>query len=79
MHAGHSSIGRLLGPAARLLVLAGGCLLPAAIALRGGSQRVALIAGVLAMAGYYFVVLHPALASHLLYARVDQPASGAQA
>jgi lipopolysaccharide exporter len=79
MVAGHSSIGRLLDPAARLLVLATACLLPAAIALHAGSERVAMAAGVLAIAAYYVVVLRSALASRILHMQVDSRASGASA
>lgn len=60
MFAGYSSIGRLLEPAARLLALATACLLPAAIALHRGSPRTAIAAGVIAVAGYYIVVLRSA-------------------
>jgi O-antigen/teichoic acid export membrane protein len=77
MLAGHSSIGRLLDPAARLLVLAAACLLPAAIALHTGSKRVALVAGVLAIAAYYVVVLRSAAASRILHLPVGTRASNA--
>lgn len=60
MLAGHSSIGRLIAPAARVFAWATACLLPAAIALHTGSPRVAMVAGVLAVAGYYVVVLRSA-------------------
>jgi O-antigen/teichoic acid export membrane protein len=76
MLAGHSSIGRLLDPAARLVALATVCLLPAAIALHTGSERVAIIAGLLAIGAYYAVVLHSAVASRLLHLHVDPRASG---
>jgi lipopolysaccharide exporter len=79
MHAGHSSVGRLLDPAARLLALATVCLLPAAIALHSGSERVAVAAGVLAIAAYYVVVLRSTLASRILHLRFAPPASGASA
>lgn len=77
MLAGHSSIGRLFGPAARLVGLAAACLLPAAVALYAGSARLAILAGVLAIAGYYVVVLRSEAASRILRLRVDAGASGA--
>jgi lipopolysaccharide exporter len=77
MLAGYSSIGRLLDPAARLLVLASACLIPAGIALHTGSERVALVAGILAIAAYYVVVLRSTLASRILH--LDVRASGASA
>jgi O-antigen/teichoic acid export membrane protein len=77
MLAGHSSIGRLFGPAARLLGLAAACLLPAAVALRAGSARLAILAGILAIAGYYVVVLRSEAASRILRLRVDAGPSGA--
>jgi lipopolysaccharide exporter len=79
MLAGHSSIGRLLDPATRLLVLATACLLPAGIALRAGSIWLALGAGLLAIAAYYAVVLRTALASRFLHLHLDVRASGASA
>jgi O-antigen/teichoic acid export membrane protein len=66
MHAGHSSIGHLLGPAARLVALAAVCLLPAAGALYIGNQRLAIVAGALAIAAYYAVVLRSDTAARLL-------------
>ena len=63
MHAGHTSVGRVLDPAARLLALATACLLPAAIALYTGSERVAIVAGVLAITAYYIVVLRSEVAT----------------
>jgi hypothetical protein len=77
MLAGHSSIDRLFGPAARLVGLAVGCLLPAAVALYAGSARLAVLAGILAIAGYYLVVLRSEAASRILRLRVDAGASGA--
>jgi lipopolysaccharide exporter len=67
MHAGHSSIGRLVDPAVRLLALAGVCLLPAAAALHIRNERLAIVAGALAIAAYYVVVLRSAAASRLLH------------
>ena len=51
MHAGHSSVGRLLHPAARLILLALGCFLPAALALHAGRERLAIAAAVVAVRG----------------------------
>lgn len=65
LHAGHSSIVRLLDPAARLLALAAVCLLPAAAALYGGSGRLAIVAAGLALPAYYVVVLRSATAARL--------------
>jgi lipopolysaccharide exporter len=79
MRAGHSSIGRVLASAARLLALATVCLLPAAIALHTGSERVAIVAGVLAIAAYYVVVLRSTVASRILHLGIDAPTSGASA
>lgn len=79
MVAGHSSLGRLLDPAARLLVLATACLLPAAIALHSGSERLALLAGALGLAVYYSIVMRSALASRLLHLNLDVRPSGASA
>jgi lipopolysaccharide exporter len=59
--AGHSSAGRLLGPAVRLVAVAAACLLPAALLLRAGSERVALAAGALAILAYYTIVARSAL------------------
>ena len=63
LRAGHSSVTRLLGPAARLLALAAACMLPAALALRIDRPLVALLAGLPAIALYYLLVLrlHPEL------------------
>jgi len=68
MHAGHSSLRRLVGPAIRLLVLALGCLLPAAVALRSGRDRLALAAGAAAIAVYYLVLVRSTAGSRLLAA-----------
>jgi O-antigen/teichoic acid export membrane protein len=67
MHAGHSSIVHLLDPVARLVALAAALLLPAAAALYVGSARLAILAGALAIAGYYVVVLRSAAAARLLH------------
>ena len=75
--AGHSSIGRLLDPVVRLLVLATGCLFPAALALHLGHDRLAIVAGLLALAAYYAVVARSAIGSRILHLRVDPRASGA--
>lgn len=77
MLAGHSSIGRLFDPAARLVALATGCLLPAAIALHAGNGRLAALAGILAIAAYYVLVLRSEAASRILHLRVDARATGA--
>jgi lipopolysaccharide exporter len=77
MHAGHSSIGRVLGPAVRLLVLGTACLVPCAIALHTGSKRVAIVAGVLGIAAYYLVVLRSTAASRILQLGVEPQASEA--
>lgn len=77
MHAGHSSIGRLLDPAVRLTALAAACLLPAAVALHAGHQRLAIFAGLLAIAAYYAVVLRSAMAARILQSRAGTRASGA--
>ena len=68
MHAGHSSVGRLLNPATRLIVLALACLLPAALALHAGRERLAIAAALAAFAGYYLLVLRSATGSRLLLA-----------
>jgi len=73
MHAGHSSIGHLLDPAARLLALATACFLPAAAALYAGSARLAIGGGALAIAGYYLVVLRSDTATRILHLRRDVP------
>ncbi|MBA3521152.1 MAG: oligosaccharide flippase family protein [Gemmatimonadales bacterium] len=75
--AGHSSIGRLLDPAVRLLALATACLLPTAIALHIGRERLAIVAGVLALAAYYTILARSAVASRVLHLRADPRASGA--
>jgi len=71
MRAGHSSIGRLFEPATRLVALAAVCLLPAAITLRAGHERVAILIGAMAIAVYYMVVLRSETASRILYARAS--------
>ena len=76
LHAGHSSVGRLAGPAARLLALAGLFLLPAAAALYSGHERLALLAAAMAIAGYYVVVLRSDAASRILHLRMDPSAAG---
>jgi O-antigen/teichoic acid export membrane protein len=76
MRAGHSSIGRVLGSAARFLALAIACLLPATIALHTGRERVAIVAGVLAVAAYYIVILRSAVT--LGFRQVNGRASGAR-
>jgi O-antigen/teichoic acid export membrane protein len=65
MRAGHSSIGRLIAPAAALVVLALGALLPAALALHAGRDRLALAASVVAIGVYYVVILRWSAASRL--------------
>jgi O-antigen/teichoic acid export membrane protein len=57
LHAGHTTVIRLLGPAARLLALAAACLLPAALALRLHRPLVALLLAIPAIAAYYLLVL----------------------
>jgi O-antigen/teichoic acid export membrane protein len=77
MAAGHSSVSRLLDPAARLLVLAAACLLPAGLALYAGSERLAIVAGVVAVAAYYTVVARSASAPRFLHVGADSGAAGA--
>jgi O-antigen/teichoic acid export membrane protein len=72
MHAAHSSIGRVAAPAARLVCLALVALLPSALALRAGHELLALTAGIVATAIYYFVVLRSPTASRLLLGE-DRP------
>jgi O-antigen/teichoic acid export membrane protein len=76
LHAGHTSIARLAGPAGRLLALAAGLLLPAAAALYGGHERLALAAAAVATAGYYLLVLRSDAASRVLHLQVDAGATG---
>jgi O-antigen/teichoic acid export membrane protein len=76
LHAGHTSIARLAGPAGRLLALAAGLLLPAAAALYGGHERLALAAAAVATAGYYLLVLRSDAASRVLHLQVDAGAGG---
>ena len=66
----------MLDPAARLVVLAMGALLPAALALHTGRERLALAAGAVAVAAYYLVVLRSTTASRLLLG-TDTPVLGA--
>jgi lipopolysaccharide exporter len=73
MRAGHSSIDRVLASAARLLGLATVCLLPAAVAVQGSGQWVAIVAAVLGVAAYYIVVLRSEVASRLLHPENDGP------
>ena len=70
MHAGHSSIARLAGPAARLLALITACLLPAVLTFRSGNPRLAVAAGLAGAAAYYAVVLRSEAASAVLGLRV---------
>jgi lipopolysaccharide exporter len=79
MHAGHSSIGRLLGTATRLTALIAACYLPAAIALHAGHERLAALAGLLAIAAYYTVVLRSPMAARILQSRPGTRPSGASA
>ncbi|HEX2220723.1 MAG TPA: lipopolysaccharide biosynthesis protein [Gemmatimonadales bacterium] len=69
--AGHSSAGRLLGPAVRVAVLAIACLLPAALILRAGHGRTALAVGALAIVAYYALVARSALAPGFLHLGAD--------
>ena len=77
MLAGHSSIGRLIDPVVRLVALVAVCLLPAALALHSGSERLAAAAGVVAIAGYYLVVLRSEAASRILRLGADARTSEA--
>jgi lipopolysaccharide exporter len=77
MHAGHSSMVRLLAPATRLIALAAACLFPAAIALRAHNERLAILAGALAIVAYYVVVLRSASGSRFLGLPGDARVSGA--
>jgi len=65
--AGHSSAGRILGPALRLVALALGCLLPAALFFHAGNQRMALAAAALSLLAYYAIVARSTLALRLPY------------
>ena len=74
---GHSSIGRLLAPPSGW-----SCWRRRACSLRpppcyADSVRLAIVAGVLAIATYYIVVLRSEAASRILQLRVTAPASGA--
>ena len=71
LRAGHSSILHLALPAARLVALAAGLLLPAAAALHTGHDRLGLVAAGLAVAAYYAVVLRSEAASRILLLRPD--------
>jgi lipopolysaccharide exporter len=73
MHAAHSSILRLAGPAGRLMALTVVCLLPAAAALRAGQAILTVIAATLGVAAYYLVVLRSQAAARLF--RSTGPAS----
>jgi O-antigen/teichoic acid export membrane protein len=55
LHAGHSSVSRLIGPAARLVALTAGCLLPVALALYAGTPRAAVGFAVLGIGVYYLL------------------------
>jgi O-antigen/teichoic acid export membrane protein len=66
MHAGHSSILRVVGPAARLLALVIVCLLPAGFALASGSVPLAALGGAVGIVVYYVVVLRSEAASVIL-------------
>ncbi|HEX6434556.1 MAG TPA: oligosaccharide flippase family protein, partial [Gemmatimonadales bacterium] len=74
MRAGYSSIGRVLGPAARLFGLATVFLVPAAIALHNSHEWVAMVAAGLAIATYYGLLLRSGIARRLLH--VDLRDSG---
>jgi lipopolysaccharide exporter len=69
MRAGHSSIGRLVDPASRLVALVTVCLLPAAAALYLGHERLAIATAALAVAGYYAIVLRSDAAARILHLR----------
>ncbi|MGN6392920.1 MAG: lipopolysaccharide biosynthesis protein [Gemmatimonadales bacterium] len=69
MRAGHSSIGRLVAPAARLVALTTICLLPTAAALHAGHEEWAVVTAALAVVGYYVVVLRSRTAARLLHLR----------
>jgi O-antigen/teichoic acid export membrane protein len=79
MRAGHSSIGRLAMPAARLLGLASVCLAPAAIALYAGSAWLAMTLGAIGIGGYYGVVLRSVATSGILPLGTHPRPSGASA
>jgi O-antigen/teichoic acid export membrane protein len=76
LHAGHSSLGRLAGPAGRLLALALICLLPAAIALHAGHERGAAALMLLAIGVYYLTLLRSEAASRILYPAAQAGAPG---
>jgi lipopolysaccharide exporter len=77
MRAGHSSIGRLVDPIARLVALAAACLLPGVLLLHAGSGVLGLIAGAAGMAAYYVVVLRSDAASGLMQRSVETREVGA--
>ena len=70
LHAGHSSIARLVGPAVRLLTLVAACLLPGVLTFQAGNPRLALLAGLAGVAAYYAIVLRSDAASAILGLRV---------
>lgn len=74
MHAGYSSISRVLAPAVRLCGLAAISLIPVAIALYNNHERVAIAAGVLTIGAYYGVLLRSHIATRFL--QVDLRSSG---
>jgi len=65
--AGHSSAGRLLAPALKLVGLAAACLLPATLLFHAGNQRAALAAAALSSLAYYAIVARSTLALRLPY------------
>jgi O-antigen/teichoic acid export membrane protein len=75
MHAAHSSVLRLVGPAARLLGLTAACLLPAAAALRAGQAVLTVLAAALGVTAYYLLALRSEAAARMF--RPGVPGSGA--
>jgi hypothetical protein len=76
MHAAHSSVRGLVSPAIRLLALVVSCLLPAAVALHSGRERLALAAGAGAIAVYYLILLRSNAGSRILLPTAErQPGS----
>jgi O-antigen/teichoic acid export membrane protein len=63
LHAGHSSVGRLIGPAARLVALTAACLLPVALALYAGTPRAAVALAVLGIGVYYLLAVRSPFAA----------------
>jgi O-antigen/teichoic acid export membrane protein len=63
LHAGHSSVRRLIAPAARLVALMAGCLLPVALALYAGTPRAAVAFAVLGIGVYYLLAARSPLAA----------------